>query len=483
MGKGIRSPGRDIYSVNFADYLPETLKRDPKMKALAAAVTEQMLGVSGEIDNVLIYSRIDELPEELIDILAFDMHVDWYDYSYPLAAKRDILKNSVKVHKKMGTKYAIEKGLSGLYPISEVEEWFEYGGQPHHFHIVCDVSSNRITASYREIVNAVKMYKRLSSWLDEIVYQSRIYCTIMTHTDCFIYKNPLTNRLLTGTYPQRNRRGAQSGSCIVVGTEAAGFIFLQPLTGTIPERNVVFRHSDSRIDVETALKANGYRNIPAGQKNAGEVPQRSRKGAAAETGVAVEDRAAGFPYSVPETGTVPERNVVLRNSATQIDAETALNALGYRNIPAGQKNAGEVPQRSRKGAAAETGVAVEDRAAGFPYSVPEAGTVPDRNRRGKTGGETVVVEDGAEDFTFFMPQAGTVPERNVVLRNSATQIDAETALNALGYRNIPAGQKNAGETPQRNAEGQQAEGGTIGGEVQTAVFQHKTTLCGNKRKL
>ena len=135
-GKGIRSPGRDIYSVNFADYLPETLKRDPKMKALAAAVTEQMLGVSGEIDNVLIYSRIDELPEELIDILAFDMHVDWYDYSYPLAAKRDILKNSVKVHKKMGTKYAIEKGLSGLYPISEVEEWFEYGGQPHHFHIV-----------------------------------------------------------------------------------------------------------------------------------------------------------------------------------------------------------------------------------------------------------------------------------------------------------------------------------------------------------
>ena len=482
-GKGIRSPGRDIYSTNFADYLPETLKRDPKMKALAAAVTEQMLGVSAEIDNVLIYSRIDELPEELIDILAFDMHVDWYDYSYPLAAKRDILKNSVKVHKKMGTKYAIEKGLSGLYPISEVEEWFEYEGQPHHFHIVCDVSSNRITASYREIVNAVKMYKRLSSWLDEIVYQSRIYCTIMTHTDCFIYKNPLTNRLLAGTYPQRNRRGAQSGSCIVVGTEAAGFIFLPPLAGTVPERNIVFRHSDSRIDVKTALKANRYRNIPAGQKNAGEVPQRSHKGAAVETGVVVEDGAAGFPFSVPEAGTVPERNVVFRYSATQIDAETALNALGYRNIPAGKKNAGETPQRSHKGAAVETVIAAEAEKESFPYSVPEAGTVPERNRRGKTRGETVTVEEAAEDFMFSMPQAGTVPERNTILCHSATQIDAETALNALGYRNIPAGKKNVGETPQRNAEGQQAGGGTIGGEVQTAVFQHKTTLCGNKRKL
>ena len=146
--KGIRSPGRDIYSVNFADYLPETLKRDPKMKALAAAVTEQMLGVSGEIDNVLIYSRIDELPEELIDILAFDMHVDWYDYSYPLAAKRDILKNSVKVHKKMGTKY---------------------GGKPYFFKINIDTSLKGFSENdYLDIVEKVIFYKNLRSHCDGI---------------------------------------------------------------------------------------------------------------------------------------------------------------------------------------------------------------------------------------------------------------------------------------------------------------------------
>ena len=294
------------------------------------------------------------------------------------------------------------------------------------------------------------------------------------------------------------------------------FIFLPPLAGTVPQRNVVFRHSDSRIDVKTALKANRYRNIPAGQKNAGETPQRSHKGAAVETVIAAEAEKESFPYSVPEAGTAPdrnrrgknsgetvtveeaaedfmfsmpqagtapERNTILCHSDTQIDAETALNALGYRNIPAGQKNAGETPQRSHKGAAVETVIAAEAEKESFPYSVPEAGTAPDRNRRGKNSGETVTVEEAAEDFMFSMPQAGTAPERNTILCHSDTQIDAETALNALGYRNIPAGQKNAGETPQRNAEGQQAGGGTIGGEVQTAVFQHKTTLCGNKRKL
>lgn len=164
MGKGIRSPGRDIYSVNFADYLPETLKRDPKMKALAAAVTEQMLGVSGEIDNVLIYSRIDELPEELVDILAFDMHVDWYDYSYPLAAKRDILKNSVKVHKKMGTKYAVETALGNVYGNVGISEWFHYGGRPYFFKINIDIGIGGFPEdAYLDIFHKVQFYKNLRS--------------------------------------------------------------------------------------------------------------------------------------------------------------------------------------------------------------------------------------------------------------------------------------------------------------------------------
>ena len=105
--KRIRSPGNDIYSTKFSDYLPGALKKDPKIKSLAEAVTEQLLEVSDSMELVLIYSRIDELPEDLVDILAYDMHIDWYDYSYPLEAKRDMLKNSIKVHKKMGTKYAV----------------------------------------------------------------------------------------------------------------------------------------------------------------------------------------------------------------------------------------------------------------------------------------------------------------------------------------------------------------------------------------
>lgn len=372
--KGIRNAGRDMYTVNFADYLPGALKQDPKIKAIAEAVTKEALTVSGEIENVLIYSRIDELPEALIDILAYDMHVDWYDYSFPLKVKRDILKSSVKVHKKMGTKYAVEKALGALYPQSEVEEWYQYEGEPHHFHIVCDVTENRVTASFQEIINAVMMYKRLSSHLDEVVYQASVGIRVETHTDFFLYKNPATGSLLAGTYPQRIRRGVQAGSVIVVGTDAAGFIFLPTQAGTYPYRNTIFRHTGAQIDIETASKAYRHRNTPAGQINAGEEPQRSYRGAQAGTVIEAQAETEEKPFSVPAAGTAPDRNTVFQGSGTDIKAEGEAEGFPFFMQAAGTK-----PERNTVMSNSEAGIAAEEAADGFLYTVKAAGTVPDRN--------------------------------------------------------------------------------------------------------
>lgn len=297
-----RGKEKDIFTTDFSEYLPPVMQKDPKIKALAKAMADQLLQVSGIIDNVLIYSRIDELPEALVDILAYDMHIDWYDYSYPIETKRDLLKNSVKVHKRMGTVYAVEKALGAVHPESTVEEWFDYGGEPHHFRIVCDTTHSRIAASYRDIVNAVNMYKRLSSQIDGVVYQSRIFCSIQTHTDCYKYITPTTGRNAAGTHPVRNRAGKQAADILFVGTDAAGFAFVSDQAGTKPQRNIIFKGVAAQIDAETALNAYRYRNIPTGEKNAGEVPQRSAEGQTESTAVANEVGAQSFSYSVKLCG-------------------------------------------------------------------------------------------------------------------------------------------------------------------------------------
>ena len=160
-----------IYDAGFAQYLPEALKKDPKMLALAQSAERELLKLSGVIDNVLIYSRIDELPEELLDILAYDLHCDWYDCKYPVETKRKILKSNVKIHKKLGTKYAVEKALKDVYSEAEVKEWFDYGGQPYCFKITVNVGNTGINENTaKEIEEKMKFYKNLRSHCDGIFY-------------------------------------------------------------------------------------------------------------------------------------------------------------------------------------------------------------------------------------------------------------------------------------------------------------------------
>lgn len=162
-----------ICDSDFTKYLPQPLTHDPKMIALAKAAASELMTVSGAVENVLIYSRIDTLPEEVVDILAYDFHVDWYDQSYPLEVKRRILKGSVKVHKKMGTKYAVESVLQSLHPDSRIEEWFQYGGHPHCFQVVINADRQEYEINLEQIVRSINLYKRLSSHLEAIRLERR----------------------------------------------------------------------------------------------------------------------------------------------------------------------------------------------------------------------------------------------------------------------------------------------------------------------
>lgn len=82
----------DLFSVDFTRSLPPTLKNDPNMLALAQVIAEQLQINARDIEKNIIYPRIDELDEQTLDILAYDLHVDWYDYSYPKAKTRPLYR-------------------------------------------------------------------------------------------------------------------------------------------------------------------------------------------------------------------------------------------------------------------------------------------------------------------------------------------------------------------------------------------------------
>lgn len=162
----------DIYSADFTRSLPPPLKDDPEINALGRVIAEQLQATAQQIRQNIIYARIDELDEQTLDILAYDLHVDWYDYSYPIAVKRQTIKDSVKIHRRLGTKYAVETALGAVFPGTRVEEWFEFGGDPYTFRVIINATENGVTAAQQAaVLERVKFYKNLRSHLGAVRYK------------------------------------------------------------------------------------------------------------------------------------------------------------------------------------------------------------------------------------------------------------------------------------------------------------------------
>ena len=162
----------DIYSVDFTRSLPPTLKDDPEINALGRAIAEQLQITARQIRQNIIYARIDELDEQTLDILAYDLHVDWYDHSYPIEVKRQTIKDSVKIHRRLGTKYAVETALGAVFPGTRVEEWFEYDGDPYTFRVIINATENGVTAAQQAaVLERVIFYKNLRSHLEAVRFK------------------------------------------------------------------------------------------------------------------------------------------------------------------------------------------------------------------------------------------------------------------------------------------------------------------------
>lgn len=156
---------------NLLRTLPEVLRNDTAMLALATGIAGKLAEAATETRLATIYANIDTLPEPVLDALATDFKVDWWSYDYSIAEKRQTLKDSWYVHRHLGTKKAVERAISAIYPGTEVSEWFEYDGEPYHFKLLIPVDQTELDpAKHGTVLSLAENYKNLRSVLEEIEY-------------------------------------------------------------------------------------------------------------------------------------------------------------------------------------------------------------------------------------------------------------------------------------------------------------------------
>ena len=274
----------DVYTIDLTRALPPTLANDPKILPLArtiAAPLQENIELAGV---TLIFHRIDELKEDVLDILARDMHVDWWDDSYPIVIKRRVLKDSVRVHMRLGTKFAVQTTLRNIFPHSEVERWYEYGGTHHRFRIILDLTQAIIPADFTRLTRALDTCNRLTVHLDEISFQFSSRIEVKTDTFFRIYRTGLTGSYNAGTQPGRSKGGGVTVSVVEVEAAAAGAEYRQILAGTKPGRNTHAQIKGVAIEADSITSSSVYRFGLTDEYLAGERPQRNTGGSPGNSG-------------------------------------------------------------------------------------------------------------------------------------------------------------------------------------------------------
>ncbi|SFA91399.1 phage tail protein, P2 protein I family [Cohnella sp. OV330] len=157
----------NLANASLLDILPPNLTEDPTIAAAAKALDAQRQNVLAAIDRLPYFSRLGELTDEEANELAWQWHVDFYDPDLPLEQRRSLVKNAYAWHKRKGTKSAIEELIRTIFGDGQVQEWFEYGGNPGNYRILT-TNTDTTSTNAAQFLDALSTVTRASAHLEEI---------------------------------------------------------------------------------------------------------------------------------------------------------------------------------------------------------------------------------------------------------------------------------------------------------------------------
>jgi len=180
--------------------LPYSLQNDPFTVALTEAFEIQITQLYEEFRAISNLYLLKGAPSLLVDFLAFEKHVDFYE-GLTLEEKKNVVRNALHVHRKKGTKFALLRVFELLNLQGRIEEWFEYGGDPYYFKARIDVSDKGVDdTTIRLLERLIKTYKNNRSWLEvlDIILtskQNKVYIGTATLTgeEIVVYPYTVTN--------------------------------------------------------------------------------------------------------------------------------------------------------------------------------------------------------------------------------------------------------------------------------------------------
>ena len=145
------------------ELLPSPLRRDANYQALSDLLDRFDL----DLTKLLIY-WLDDVDASALPTLAKQFHVmglEGWDFATTEAQQRALLKQAVELHRLKGTTWAVRQGIKRYDPNLDIQEWFEYGGEPYRFRLVNGQAALTLHQAV-ELFHTIEALKSLRSKLE-----------------------------------------------------------------------------------------------------------------------------------------------------------------------------------------------------------------------------------------------------------------------------------------------------------------------------
>lgn len=155
-----------LYDGQVLNLLAPNYRADPEVQALSFAIQQGMRTLLNYAARAAVYTDIDNMREDALDLLAAEICAQYYEAGYPLETKRALVRQAIRWHEVAGTVAGVEELASQIFQDCRVEEWSSYGGNPFCFRVITQALAGADdVARFNRLLSGVK---NLRSHLDSV---------------------------------------------------------------------------------------------------------------------------------------------------------------------------------------------------------------------------------------------------------------------------------------------------------------------------
>lgn len=192
-----------MFSIDVADLFPRFLLNDKNGYAMAKAIEAGLKYFLEKCqDGLDCVLDVEKMPEWRLDEMAWELNC-LYDYAADVEAKRAWIRDATPLFASYGTPSAIYNYLAGYFDGIEVEEFWQYDGDPFHFRVTVDGEWTPENEAWAR--KAIAAAKNVRSVLDDM----RLGCNVAIGIDATgqikdRFRFPSAGEIVAGEYPTEN---------------------------------------------------------------------------------------------------------------------------------------------------------------------------------------------------------------------------------------------------------------------------------------